>query len=213
MVLENLSISEVIFKGDIATRKYCQIFLVKVRGIECAMKVFHRIPKSPCQPRYIETDIYLCESRAYERLDEAGLCAKGTVPKYFGKIDDIDPYERPELSAFTWDYINPSAIFMEYIPDMEQLNWFNSNNTRRMRNFIKGIEEMHSVGVLHQDVRPQNMMTVKSQPDRALWIDFDRTQTYDPAMLKETVIRSWFEKEAEQVRELAHGHDIYYHTL
>lgn len=167
---------------------------------------FHRIPKSPCQPRYIETDIYLCESRAYERLDEAGLCAKGTVPKYFGKIDDIDPYERPELSAFTWDYINPSAIFMEYIPDMEQLNWFNSNNTRRMRNFIKGIEEMHSVGVLHQDVRPQNMMTVKSQPDRALWIDFDRTQTYDPAMLKETVIRSWFEKEAEQVRELAHGH-------
>lgn len=39
MVFENLSISEVIFKGNIATRKYCQIFLVEVRGIECAMKV------------------------------------------------------------------------------------------------------------------------------------------------------------------------------
>ncbi|KAI5301199.1 hypothetical protein KEM56_001894 [Ascosphaera pollenicola] len=203
MVFENLSISEVVFKGDIATRKYCQIFLVEVRGVECAMKV----------PRYIETDIYLCESRAYERLHEAGLCAKSIVPKYYGKIDDIDPYECPELSAFTWDYINPSAIFMEYIPDMEQLNWFNSNNARRMRNFIKGIEEMHSVGVLHQDVRPQNMMTVKGQPDRALWIDFDRTQTYDPAMLNETVIKSWFDKEKETVKELAHGHDIYYHTL
>ncbi|KAI5295828.1 hypothetical protein KEM52_000091 [Ascosphaera acerosa] len=177
MVFKDLDIAEVHFKGEIASRKYCQIFLVEVRGVE------------------------------------SGLCAQGIVPQYYGKLDDIDPYSRVELSAFTWDYINPSAIFMEYIPDMEPLNWFNSGNSHRMQNFVKGIEALHAAGVLHQDVRPQNMMTIKSQPDRALWMDFDRSQTYDPAMLNEPMIEAWFDKEREMVQEIANGHDIYYHTL
>jgi hypothetical protein len=56
---------------------------------------------------------------------------------------------------------------------MQALHW--TNYTReRMDNLIKGIKEIHDALVEHSDVYPKNMMIFNDDPERAIWIDFDR---------------------------------------
>ncbi|KKA24689.1 hypothetical protein T310_1272 [Rasamsonia emersonii CBS 393.64] len=50
---------------------------------------------------------------------------------------------------------------------------------RWMENFIKGIKEIQNALIQHSDVHPRNMMVVDGDPERAIWIDFDRAQTFD----------------------------------
>lgn len=82
------------------------------------------------------------------------------------------------LEMFLHDEYLPSAIFLEYIPNLEMIHLHNYTQ-KRMENFLKGIQGIHGAGVLHSDPKPRNMMVVKDDSERVVWIDFDRAETYN----------------------------------
>jgi tRNA A-37 threonylcarbamoyl transferase component Bud32 len=101
------------------------------------------------------------------------------VPRFYGAFDKLDlKLYQPHLRMFLKDEYPPSAILLEYIPDMQQLHWTNYTK-ERMGNFVNGLEQIHHAWVEHSDVHPRNMMVVDGDPERAIWIDFDRAQTFD----------------------------------
>lgn len=86
------------------------------------------------------------------------------------------------LKMFLDDEYLPNAILLEYIPNMQPLHWTNYTK-ERMDSFINGIREIHKARVQHSDVYPRNMIVVEDGHDhdqvaRAIWIDFDRAQTF-----------------------------------
>lgn len=75
---------------------------------------------------------------------------------------------------------------------------------RRMQNFISGIREIHKALVLHCDVNPRNMMVVENDPERAVWLDFDRAQTYYADNLSQRQ-KSFIKMEELNVSQFAEG--------
>lgn len=73
---------------------------------------------------------------------------------------------------------------------MQKLHWTNYIETRR-RKFIDGINEIHKALIEHGDVYPRNMMIVEGDPERVVWIDFDRAQTYYGERTERQ--KEWFE--------------------
>jgi hypothetical protein len=66
-----------------------------------------------------ERNIFICESTAYRRLTEAGVCSRGITPQFYGTIEALDVNKcRPHLDEFVKDEYLPTAILLEYIPDM-----------------------------------------------------------------------------------------------
>ncbi|EEH39042.2 hypothetical protein PAAG_01504 [Paracoccidioides lutzii Pb01] len=132
-----------------------------------------------------ELDIHVLESTAYQRLKERGLCGRGVIPHFFGMTEKFDPQScQPYLKMFLHDKYLPSAIFLEYIPNLEMIHLHNYSQ-KRMANFIKGLREIHEAGVQHRDPKPRNMMIVKDDSERAVWIDFDRAETHNIPVLDE----------------------------
>lgn len=41
------------------------------------------------------------------------------------------------------------------------------------------IQEIHKAGVVHDDVYPRNVVVFNDDPERVMWIDFDRAQVDD----------------------------------
>ncbi|KAK2810895.1 hypothetical protein FQN50_002486 [Emmonsiellopsis sp. PD_5] len=203
MEFSDIDISEIVFKEQLADRKYCLILLVELRGKTCVMKVHHgRGPKDPrVETKDHESNISICESTAYRRLKETGICARGITPDFYGTLENIDPKLcLPHLRRFARDDYPPTAIFMEYIPNMIELHW--SNYTpERMQNFIKGLDEIHKALVLHDDINPRNMMILEEDPARAIWIDFDRAQTYNGKLDKRKL--EWIDFERRLLAEMA----------
>ncbi|KKA19530.1 hypothetical protein T310_6487 [Rasamsonia emersonii CBS 393.64] len=144
------------------------------------MKVHHgRGPRKYYEPKDRELDIHVLESTAYRRLKQHGLCDRGLVPQFYGTIEKIDPWcYQPDLKDFLEDIYPPSAILLEYIPDLEMIQLQNYTN-KRMDNLIEGLKELHKALIRHGDPKPRNMMVVKNDPERVIWIDFDRAETYD----------------------------------
>lgn len=73
-----------------------------------------------------------------------------------------------------------------------------------MENFTRGINKIHKIRkalVWHSDIHPRNMMIVEDDPERAIWIDFDRAQTFDMNGLTERQ-EKWIAFESELVAEL-----------
>jgi hypothetical protein len=50
---------------------------------------------------------------------------------------------------------------------------------------IRGIDYIHKALVLHADVYPRNIMVLKDDPKRVVWLDFDRAESYDIAAVTE----------------------------
>lgn len=73
---------------------------------------------------------------------------------------------------------------------------------KRMQNFISGIREIHKALVLHADMSPRNMMVVENDPERAVWLDFDRAQTYHAGALSKRQ-KFFIEMEALEVSQFA----------
>lgn len=128
----------------------------------------------------------MLESTAYTRLRDKGLCDRGIVPRFLGSMRKFDQSLcQPYLEMFLDDEYPPSAIFLEYIPNMEMIT-LNNYTQQRMDNLIAGIREIHKTLVLHGDLKPRNMMVVKDDPERVIWIDFDRAVTYEEASITDS---------------------------
>ncbi|CAG8229009.1 unnamed protein product [Penicillium salamii] len=85
---------------------------------------------------------------------------------------------QPHLKMFLGDEYPPSAIFLEYIAGLEMINLENYSQ-QRVDNLIDGIRKIHKALVRHKDPKPRNMMVVADTPERVVWLDFDRAETYD----------------------------------
>lgn len=108
------------------------------------------------------------------------------MPRFLGSMRKFDQSLcQPYLEMFLDDEYPPSAIFLEYIPNMEMIT-LNNYTQQRMDNLIAGIREIHKTLVLHGDLKPRNMMVVKDDPERVIWIDFDRAVTYEEASITDS---------------------------
>jgi tRNA A-37 threonylcarbamoyl transferase component Bud32 len=108
---------------------------------------------------------------------------------------------QPHLEAFVDDEYPPSAIFLEYVAGMEMMT-INNCTEPRFNSMIMGIKEIHKALVRHRDPKPRNIMVLKDQPERVVWIDFDRAETYDEDTITERQKR-FIDEEEQTVGELA----------
>ena len=65
-----------------------------------------------------------------------------------------------------------------------------------MDNFLSTIQEIHKAHILHNDPFPRNMKVVKDDPERVVWLDFDRAEIYDENQLDEWVTKLLEEERA-----------------
>ncbi|KAL2378242.1 hypothetical protein RJ035_007487 [Blastomyces gilchristii] len=166
------------------------------------MKVHHdNGPVQPAPPER-ETNLHICESTAYRQLMKHGLCNRGIVPQFYGTMEQMDlSHYQSHLKMFLNDKNPPSAILLEYIPKMEMI--YPHNFTKEWGEaLICGIQEIHRALVLHCDAKPRNMMIVRNDPERVIWLDFDRAQTYHTDSLTERQ-RGFIEDEELMVSQLA----------
>lgn len=125
-------------------------------------------------------DIFTRESTAYRRLKEKGLCAKGVVPDFYATVTNIESARWPELHKFYNDDLPANAIIIEYIPNLERIHLGN-RTAQRLDRLREILVEIHAVRVLHDDMYPRNMglcQGINGAPDRLLWFDFDRAETF-----------------------------------
>jgi hypothetical protein len=112
-------------------------------------------------------------------------------------IEWIEPREwKPHLDIFLDDSWSPSAVLIEYVADMYQMDL----STLRA---ILG--QFHEAKVLHGDADPRNMMVISGKPDRVLWIDFDSAQTLPenkPLIQRQ---QEWMELEIQRMDYFVYG--------
>ncbi|PKY07326.1 serine/threonine protein kinase [Aspergillus campestris IBT 28561] len=121
---------------------------------------------------------FRCELNGYRKLHTSGVCARGFVPKFHGSIERIDPAAfHPVLQHFAQDKLKPRAILLEYLSNAESLNCVNYSDALYPQ-AIEGMQEIHRAGVHHQDIYPKNLLLVRGNPDRLVWIDFDVATTF-----------------------------------
>jgi hypothetical protein len=94
-------------------------------------------------------------------------------------MENPDPVVfQPHLDAFSNDKYLPCAILLEYIPQMRDIDTITYSEERWER-AVEGIELIHEALVLHKDTYPKNTVITSDHPERVLWIDFDRAETYE----------------------------------
>ncbi|RAL04250.1 uncharacterized protein BO80DRAFT_348039 [Aspergillus ibericus CBS 121593] len=199
MEFDDVQPSEIAFQKKLFSSRFSVIFLVVVRNVTCVMKVVSQLGPGPYyEPDDRELDIHVMESTAYHRLKAAGVCDRGLVPDFFGSMRKFDPAPyQPHLKMFMEDEYPPSAIFLEYIPNLEMITIHNYT-PQRMENLIRSIKEIHKAFVLHHDPKPRNMMVVKDDPERVIWLDFDRARTFDGDLVTDAQ-RQLLDEELEMV--------------
>ncbi|OJD13495.1 hypothetical protein AJ78_06042 [Emergomyces pasteurianus Ep9510] len=67
--------------------------------------------------------------------------------------------------------------------------------------FVDGLNAIHGALVEHSDVHPRNKMIVEGDPERTIWIDFDRAQSFSQELTERQ--NEWIEFENELMAELA----------
>ncbi|EFW22734.1 conserved hypothetical protein [Coccidioides posadasii str. Silveira] len=77
----------------------------------------------------------------------------------------------------------------------------NNYTQARMNKFLEGIREIHKALVEHGDPKPRNMLIVKDDPERVVWIDFNRANTYDEHRITDRE-RAFLDEEEETVEGL-----------
>ncbi|OOF90662.1 hypothetical protein ASPCADRAFT_519073 [Aspergillus carbonarius ITEM 5010] len=197
----SLMLSEVTFVEQLKRSPVSCVFRTIWHGKDCVLKVYHSPDPSPAGHRIHaprrEIDPFKCESTAYRQLREHGLCDRGYIPKYYGAVEQINPVNHlPHLQVFLQDTIYPNAVLMEYIPNIQSIDLSNFSE-KKIRQLHQILLEIHQAGVYHGDPYPRNMM-VQTTSDRALWIDFDRAQTFCPEIMKPYHL-DWLKHETEMM--------------
>ncbi|KAK2747801.1 hypothetical protein FQN57_001831 [Myotisia sp. PD_48] len=119
---------------------------------------------------YTEPDVispFDREVKAYRRLTERGVCDRGIIPIIYGVIENIDVKSwRPDLDWYEDHGIPPSAIILEYIPNLEETSWENYNE-KRTTNFIEYITHinnaLHTLNEDELDTHWQNILNAEAK--------------------------------------------------
>ncbi|KAJ5692811.1 hypothetical protein N7462_002234 [Penicillium macrosclerotiorum] len=208
--LSDVNLEKIEFLKRLFSSDYAVIFLVRVRDLECVMKVHRGRGPRQYYEREGELDIHIHETKAYARLKERGICDRGIVPQYLGSISKFDPSKcQPHLSMFQEDEYLPSALFLEYIPGLEMISLTNYT-PQRVENLVSGMREIHKALVCHNDPQARNMMIVKDSPDRVVWLDFDRARTFDEDHITEQEEEEYLRAEDRILEEFRVGMEADY---
>ncbi|PYH97914.1 hypothetical protein BO71DRAFT_317528 [Aspergillus ellipticus CBS 707.79] len=184
----SIALPEVTFIEQIKKSLVSCVFRTIWRGKECILKVYHTPEPAPAnrrtRPRKREIDPFKCESTAFARLHEYGLCDRGYVPGFYGLVEQVNPIDYlPYLKDFLEDTVYPNAVLIEYIPNIQSIDLSNFSE-KRVHKLQQILLEIHHAGVYYGDPYPRNMM-VQTTSDRVLWIDFDRAQTFTSQSIKQ----------------------------
>ena len=65
------------------------------------------------------------------------------------------------------------------LSDLSQILWINSDIPRAtkllwLRELLEGLRTLHAVGIMHRDIRPQNMLSLSNEPPRASLCDYGK---------------------------------------
>ncbi|RAH80108.1 serine/threonine protein kinase [Aspergillus japonicus CBS 114.51] len=127
------------------------IFEVDLNGHKYALKVFHDNGDSGYTEKGRDLNRFRRDLDAYKKLLTSGVCARG--------------------------FPRPRAILLEYFPYAESLNCVDYSDAH-LPQAIEGMHEIHRAGVHHQDIYPKNLLLVRGNPGRLVWIDFDVATTF-----------------------------------
>ncbi|QKX56839.1 uncharacterized protein TRUGW13939_03946 [Talaromyces rugulosus] len=154
------------------------IFEVDLDGQKYALKVFHDNGDPGFTENGRDLNRFRCEFNAYKKLLTSDVCARGYVPKFYGCINRMDPAAfHPALQHFAQDKLQPRAILLEYLENAKSLNCVNYADALYPQ-AIEGMKEIHIAGVHHRDIYPKNLLLIRGNPDRLVWIDFDVATTF-----------------------------------
>lgn len=78
---------------------------------------------------------------------------------------------------------------IECFPNSESLDCVNYCNMIYPQ-AIEGMKGIHKAGVVHEDIYARNMMLIRGEPDRLVWIDFDIAMTFDEAGPEELALHN-----------------------
>ncbi|OJJ68165.1 hypothetical protein ASPBRDRAFT_58207 [Aspergillus brasiliensis CBS 101740] len=199
----DITLSEVTVIETIKTSPVSCIFRTVWGDKFCILKVYHTPEPGSRSNRNRETDPFKCESTAYMRLQEYGLCDRGHIPDFYGIIKQINPVRYlPYLQDFVADTLYPNAILMEYIPDIHPIDLSNYSE-KRLHKLQQILLEIHQAQVYHGDPYPRNMM-VQTTSDRVLWMDFDRARTFTSQSIKQRHL-DWLDRETRLMDEFVEG--------
>ncbi|PGH11811.1 hypothetical protein AJ80_06969 [Polytolypa hystricis UAMH7299] len=149
--INNVHPQHVVFHRELHRNDNTVVFLVSVLGLKCVMKVHHDHPG--------HGRIHESEATAYRRLQAHGVTEEGYVPQFYGSIEELKPrLWQPHLNMFINDTELPSAIFIEYIPNMRQLH-LDTFTKERMAKFVQAIKAITAALVMHNDLKPRNSWT------------------------------------------------------
>jgi serine/threonine protein kinase len=211
--------TKILLKSKLHASKYTAIFLIVVRGHKCVMKVVSllnrayqltsllkylqhhgRGPRRYYKPKGHELDIHVLKCSTYRRLKEHRLCNSRLIPNFLGSMRKFNPHlYQPHLNSFLYDEHLPSAIFLDYIPDLEMINIHNCME-KHLNNLITSIQEIHHALVRHRDPKPRNIIVVRNDPERVVWIDFNRAETYDKGEISDDERQSLHKEEEIIIR-------------
>lgn len=176
--LKNMDPSNVNIIRQITCSDSSAIFEVDLDRQKYALKLFHNNGDPGYTEKGRDLNRFRCELNAYKKLLTSGVCARGFVPKFYGYINRMNPAAfHPALQSFARDKLKPRAILLEYLPNAESLNCVNYSDALYPQ-AIEGMHEIHRAGVHHQDIYPKNLLLVRGNPDRLVWIDFDVATTF-----------------------------------
>ncbi|PLB34558.1 serine/threonine protein kinase [Aspergillus candidus] len=165
--------SQILIIREIASSDASAIFEVGLNGQKYTLKLFHDNGDPGYTEKGRDLNRFRCELNGYRNLLTSGVCARGFVPRFHGYIDRIDPAAfHPALQHFSQDKLKPRAILLEHLPNAESLNCVNYSDALYPQ-ANEGMQEVHRAGVHHRDIYPKNLLLVRGDPDRLVWIDFD----------------------------------------
>lgn len=133
-------------------------------------------------PDELEEDdiLFRNELMAYRRLSSQGLCDRGIVCQFYGCVTDIDPaLNETWLRPFVNDDFRPCAVFLEYIPNLRQIN-SETYTKERWERATELQNEILRAGVLQDDIYNNAMVAVnENSEERVVWLDFDWAKSFD----------------------------------
>lgn len=122
------------------------------------------------------------------------------MPRFYGFLLSVNPSSfAPHLDAFQRDCGLPSAILIEYLPDPLNMDCVNYSE-ERMNKAIIGIQQIHTALVEHNDPYPRNILIIRGDRERVVWIDFDVAISYSNNKYIGDRERAWFNEETECVK-------------
>ncbi|TKX27134.1 hypothetical protein C1H76_0608 [Elsinoe australis] len=190
------TMEHIVFETTLSRHKSSHVFRVSIDGQTYLLKVYRKRIRRHYDHSDREIDPFTCESSAYRRLAEGGLCDEGIVPRFYGIITDINPSHIPHLSAFTNDGHPVNAILLEYVSGLRPFD-FTMFNKQRMDGFYAALHKIHRLGILHGDIELRHMQMQPSS-GRILWIDFDHAQTFVP----DSIPSDWLRRFEDEKRYL-----------